>query len=654
MKQDDDNRLTRMAEEQEHIRQEQQRQAVRARLASLSAKFARYSTDMQEKGKLSKVMTLEAATALLRDEGLLGEGEGSVPAEGVRSLVAASSPLRGRQGGNMLNVREFRRFVTLLCQRLHQPPQACLEIAVRAESFSAQQTAEAAPSAATGKANPQSTTAASPFARALSAQSAGPARPNTAQSAVAKLRNAVRLSVAAQEASERTRERLQRVASYRPNPLLTPAPHPGTYRGPFTLRWPHPAPVSTVFTVSDQYPLFRKHLRDSAHLQQAPARVRHYSAREHGPCHPAMQKGHQKQRWEAAPAGYYRQAGGIGRFLCTVCGRAFVSTSVLQAHYKTHTHAAAEARSRLPPPPSPDSSASSIDLLAPSGRTTPSSLGGWDLTYDALDDVPSRGRNALLGGARHPGQMEFWWQKVKVQLEEALEAASDEQLDDMVLGLLGVDLPYDSDYEEDHEDDFAPPPRLRAAARRGAGRHLPGGNDFRPRPDIAAPVRDAIMVYFLRCVELRTAPNDHLLAHMRALSTTDACRERAPVRASPGALGKSCVRGEKARDTPVVGAEGDWGLRGLDDDEVGRREMQGEGLLLEGEGAGEVSEEARSGEEESVGGEGGSMGRGEYGFGRSGGGVMPGDAIATSVAAEVAARERGKQTLRLAGCLFPR
>ena len=473
LKQDDDNRLLRQAEEQERARQEHQRAEVRARLESAAAKFAHYSNlEAQEQGKRSQVLTLEGATAMLKDEGLLGEGEGCVQAQVVRAVVAAASPSRGRHGGTMLTAREFRRFIMLLCQHLHQPTEPCLQIAMSAEHQQAHHTATK------GRPDPSGTdaslqrTASSMFARALSAQSSSSIpRTTKVQSAVAKLRFAVKIGGAIQQSAQQAEQQRSQAPQRRVNPLLTPAPHPGTYLGPFTLRWPHPASANAYFTVSDNYPLFRKHLRDREQYQQDDSNLRHYSAREQGPCHPTIHKGRQKKCWESAPAGYYRQAQGVGRFICTVCARAFINTAVLQSHYKTHTHLEALARSKLPPTPSTPSSASSVDLLAPSGRSTPSSLGQWDQSYDALDEIPTRGRHSVVG-TRHPGQMEFWWQKVKVQLDKTLMAASDEELDDMVLSLLGVDLPYDSDYDDDHEDELAPAPRRRVAARLGAGKYL--------------------------------------------------------------------------------------------------------------------------------------------------------------------------------------
>jgi len=102
-----------------------------------------------------------------------------------------------------------------------------------------------------------------------------------------------------------------------------------------------------------------------------------------------------------------------------------------------------------------------------------------------------------------------------MQLEESLASACNEELDDMVLSLLSVDLPYNADYDSDHEDEEAPAPRRRAANREGAAKYLAGGNDFRRRPDVAAPFRDALMVYFAKCIELRTAPNALLFQHLR-------------------------------------------------------------------------------------------------------------------------------------------
>jgi hypothetical protein len=205
--------------------------------------------------------------------------------------------------------------------------------------------------------------------------------------------------------------------------------------------------------------------------------------------------------------------------MCDICQRAFLNTNILALHYASQAHKDAYARSLEEPVPPSCAGASGEDLLAPSGRSTPSQVGEYDLTYDALDEIPSRGRNALLH-IRHAGQMEFWWQKVKARLYVEMEEACEQELEDTVLSLLDVHLPSNCDYEAEHENDVVLAPRFRAAKRRGAGRHLAGGHDFARRPTIPPQVRDALMVYFRKCLELRTAPSSQLLVYMREVFVT--------------------------------------------------------------------------------------------------------------------------------------
>ena len=82
---------------------------------------------------------------------------------------------------------------------------------------------------------------------------------------------------------------------------------------------------------------------------------------------------------------------------------------------------------------------------------------------------------------RHVGQMEYWWSKVKVQFDTTLLRATDRELDDMVLSILSVELPHYSDYDANN-----------------IGRH----------PEIAPQVRDVLMVYFRKCLEIGCAPNE--------------------------------------------------------------------------------------------------------------------------------------------------
>ena len=79
---------------------------------------------------------------------------------------------------------------------------------------------------------------------------------------------------------------------------------------------------------------------------------------------------------------------------------------------------------------------SSVVLLVPSGRITPSTLGQWDQPYGSLDVIQNSVARKARGGGRAapgPGQIEFWRQKVKVQLDKTVMSASYEELDDMVL-----------------------------------------------------------------------------------------------------------------------------------------------------------------------------------------------------------------------------
>ena len=171
--------------------------------------------------------------------------------------------------------------------------------------------------------------------------------------------------------------------------------------------------------------------------------------------------------------------------MCDICQRAFLNTNILALHYASQAHKDAYARSLEEPVPPSCAGASGEDLLAPSGRSTPSQVGEYDLTYDALDEIPSRGRNALLH-IRHAGQMEFWWQKVKARLYVEMEEACEQELEDTVLSLLDVHLPSNCDYEAEHENDVVLAPRFRAAKRRGAGRHLAGAEGSRDAYPLAA------------------------------------------------------------------------------------------------------------------------------------------------------------------------
>ena len=64
---------------------------------------------------------------------------------------------------------------------------------------------------------------------------------------------------------------------------------------------------------------------------------------------------------------------------CTICQRVFLNTAVLQQHYSSHAHLEALTHSRLPPPARSSAPPTEIDLLASSGRSTPSSIGQVDI-----------------------------------------------------------------------------------------------------------------------------------------------------------------------------------------------------------------------------------------------------------------------------------
>ena len=343
-------------------------------------------------------------------------------------------------------------------------------------------------------------------------------RPRSAAQPMARLKTSVnvagRLQAARQEAQDRVSPKKRKPSQA--STVMRAAPHPGTYTIPFTYKWPHP-PSTEALTCSDKFPLFRKHLRDYRHSVSASDR-RVYLCREVGPCHPTvMPRGTGKSKESFAEKGYFQQSAGLGRVICTICSRIFLNTSVLEQHYRSKAHKDEYERSLRPAPAPPSPAPPARDLLTASGSSTPSTF-SYDESYDALDDVPSRGRNALLA-QRPSGQMEFWWQRVKVALESDLTQVSEEQLDDIVLSLLAVDLAVDSKYADEHEDDEVPAPRLRAAAQSGAKdcKNLHGGALSKARPFIPREIRSCLMVYFRRCLELRTAPNAHVYDYMRSI-----------------------------------------------------------------------------------------------------------------------------------------
>ena len=343
-------------------------------------------------------------------------------------------------------------------------------------------------------------------------------RPRSAAQPMARLKTSVNVAGCLQAARQEAQNRVppKKHEPTQASTVMRAAPHPGTYTVPFTYKWPHP-PASSALTCSDKFPLFRKHLRDYRHSVSASDR-RVYLCREVGPCHPAvMPRGTGRSKESFAEKGYFQQSAGLGRVICTICSRIFLNTSVLEQHYRSKAHKDEYERSLRPAPAPPSPAPPARDLLAASGSSTPSTF-SYDESYDALDDVPSRGRNALL--AQRPSQqMEFWWQRVKLAFESDLTQVSEEQLDDIVLSLLAVDLPVDSKYAGEHEDDEVAAPRLRAAAQGGDKdlKNLHGGALLKGRPFIPREIRNCLMVYFRRCLELRTAPNAHVYDYMRSI-----------------------------------------------------------------------------------------------------------------------------------------
>jgi len=679
----EDTRVEREGREREYALQRQRTETLRSSLEACSSGFTKYAPRLGDTicgGKevaTEVAMSVDDACRMLGDIGVLGVGEGMLSREQIVGMMAAASPARGRQGGDRLSPKEFRKWIAMVCDFLHVPAEPMVQLALKAERNSCN--ADSSP--VTGPRLRPTESRKDPAAGTISkiqsehmshmnsAESISDQRPHkTAAQHFAQVRTALRLGViSSQVAASAAARQAQPPAPLPPNPLLTPAPYPGTYLTPMSLKWAHPPThkgTHQPFTVSDNYPQFRKYLRDFEKLQPDKDSVRQYSARMHGPSHPRVRKPGFKACTSSAAPGYYRQAGGLGRVVCTICDRIFLDTTVLALHYKGQAHIDALARSRLPPPSSP-SWHSEIDILA-SGHTTPSLGGERDESFDALDDLPIRGRNAIVDFRRPNKNMLFWWQKVKTKLALSLSEAADEELDDMVLSILNVQLPPGSSSDSEDNSEEALAPRRRVQRRQGTegwGGRGGGGNGFRSRPEIPGAIRDALMIYFSKCVELRTAPNERVFAHMRAQFLCDA--PPSPVDEAVGDRNgrrqTQCrTKSERLRcldEKSVSGGRGSGLVRqrgcvaaGTDrEDEVYEGESErdsGSGSLADSDADGEEGDdgdESHSSHSEHAG-----IHKHKHAYARN---KVSAPAVKRGFAGGV---ERERRTLQLPGCLFPR
>jgi len=295
-----------------------------------------------------------------------------------------------------------------------------------------------------------------------------------------------------------------------------------------------------------------------------------------------------------------------------------------------------------------------MDILA-SGQSTPSLPGDWDLSFDALDDIPSRGRNAIVNARRPQQNMLFWWQKVKTQLASALGDASDEELDDMVLSVLKVELPLDSSDSSDSDDDDeeAPAPRRRVRKRKGVGSLIEAGNGLRSRPVIPGPIRDALMVYFAQCVELHTAPNECVFVHLRHQFLSDA--PPSPVEPEGGRRGRArmrCLDEKSGKDSGHKRRTVETSARGTGADEAEAGGVDGLGVYVDESEGGSLAEWDPDGEDGDDSDDGASDLLDSVSDGEEDKGTWQTHQVGSVVGQRGMERER--QTLRMSGCLFPR
>ena len=233
---------------------------------------------------------------------------------------------------------------------------------------------------------------------------------------------------------------------------IKPAPPPRVWLANSTINWPFPPPQGALIHSSDQFPVFRKHLREQ---ESKGAAVWYRKVKP------------KKKPEDVMNASYYKPKG-VGDFMCPVCRRNFINATVLDQHMRGSAHQASlHARKEVKKEEQEAEDQLDSFTVLSSGRSTP--VMGEEQEKAAVGIERKRNETTYRSERHHLSEFPFWWQVIREKLLFMLHSSS-------------------ADVEE-----------VISSFVDGRDGDLPGN------------FRGAVVRYFISCVENGAAPNSLFL-----------------------------------------------------------------------------------------------------------------------------------------------
>jgi len=232
---------------------------------------------------------------------------------------------------------------------------------------------------------------------------------------------------------------------------IKPAPPPQVWHANSTINWPFPPPLGALIRSSDQFPVFRKHMREQG-SKAAAARYRKFKP--------------PKKPEDVMHADYYKPIG-VGDFTCSVCRRKFLNATVLDQHMQGSAHQASLFVRKEVEQKEEDQEPIEPFTALSSGRSTPMIE---EKDSELKASWRSGGQEKTYRSERHHlNEFPFWWQVIREKLLVMLHSSSAD-VEEIISSFVG-----------------------------GRDKQVPGN------------FRSAIVRYFISCVENGAAPNSLFL-----------------------------------------------------------------------------------------------------------------------------------------------